>query len=188
MEGHRLAMKRAVEEFGNVPAVFCGLPVPPGEDEQGFAGRIASTAGEAAKKAAEEAFSEAFSDVAPGSSDDAVAEACAAVRAAIGSKPAEEWDSSWSGHLWVPTRRARNKADGSSVEHTVPSYLEGPVRAKPPDFLWLSPDEAIAEHKIVLELYNDITARVEDGVREAEVKVLAKRHARGVGPFLSDRH
>lgn len=188
MEGHRRAMQRAVEEFGNVPAVFCGVPVPPGEDCQDFASRIAGGAAQAAKSAAQAAYDAVFEPETAPESSAAIEELCAAVQGAVEGSSVETWDCKWSGHVWVPTRPARNKAHPSAAHHVVPTYLEGPVRAKPPDFLWLSADEAIEEHKIVLQLYNDITARVEDGVREAEVKVLAKRHSRGVGPFISDRH
>jgi len=97
------------------------------------------------------------------------------------------WEADWEGRVWVPTRPVRNRHDPDSARGVVPCYLEGPIRARPRDFLWLSPDEAIEEHRHTLALYEAITARIEDAERVAEAKVLAHRHAKGLGPFDSDR-
>ena len=73
----------------------------------------------------------------------------------------------------VPTRVLRTGA-------TVPTYIEAPLRIKPPDHLFLSPEEAAAEETHRLQLYSDITARISDAVAGLEREVMAHRAAQGI--------
>ena len=62
----------------------------------------------------------------------------------------------------------------------VPTYIEAPLRAKPPDHLFLTPEQAAEEEDIRLQLYSDITQRVADAVAALEREVMAHRAARGI--------
>ncbi|KAA0158209.1 hypothetical protein FNF31_00517 [Cafeteria roenbergensis] len=205
LQGHRRAMKLAAREFGAIPPAFCGVPIPPKEDPSTFAKSIFRGTGESIRRVASDAFHAANAEreaaaVAAGKKSEAAAAPAPAAldgdAAAVDSIFAEwkgtpqevrEWERSWTGHIWVPTRPTRNRPSAEAVEGLVPAYLEGPVRARPRDYLWLTEEEAIAEHKVTLELYNKITQRVEDGMRAAEKRALAWRHERGLGPTREER-
>lgn len=73
----------------------------------------------------------------------------------------------------VPTRKLRTGA-------VVPTYIEAPLRVKPPDHLYLNPSEAAQEEDLRLQLYSRIAARLQDAVAALERDVMTHRRAKGI--------
>lgn len=61
----------------------------------------------------------------------------------------------------------------------VPAYTEAPLRIKPPDHAFLTPDEAALEEDARLQLYSDIATRIEHAMAALEVRVFERRKAQG---------
>lgn len=68
----------------------------------------------------------------------------------------------------IPTRRLRTGA-------VVPQYVEAPLRIKPPDHLFLTPQEAVEEEDYRLQLYSDISTRLEQALVVLEAQVMRRR-------------
>jgi hypothetical protein len=196
MSGHREAMVQAAMEYGHIPAAFCGLPVPPNRGAVDFARECghsyenaAANAANSALVASEDGAATAEAWLSNEEVQGVLREVDAMVEREWTGSPAQvsAWDEKWDGMIWVPYRQVRNRPVAEAVKHPVPAYLEGPFRARPRDYLWLTAEEALEEHRLTRQLYADITARVEDGMRGAEARVLEHRHAKGLGPHETDR-
>ncbi len=72
----------------------------------------------------------------------------------------------------IPTRTLRTGV-------VVPTYAEAPLRVKPPDHAFLTLAEAQAEEMLRLQLYADITARLQVAMAGLETKAMARRRAQG---------
>ena len=72
----------------------------------------------------------------------------------------------------VPTRVLRTGA-------IVPTYIEAPLRAKPPDHDYLSPAEAAEEEELRLALYAAVADRLAGALLVLEGEVMEHRRARG---------
>lgn len=95
--------------------------------------------------------------------------------------------SDWDGAMWIPTRAVRGSARPGAPTYLIPSFVEEPLRVRPPDHLWLTADEALEEHRIRLALYAAITDRIEQATRDTEARVLAWRKEHGLGHKDADR-
>ena len=73
----------------------------------------------------------------------------------------------------IPTRTLRT---GS----VVPMYIEAPLRAKPPDHAFLSPEEAKLEEGLRLQLYSDIAERLRVALMQCEARAMEHRASTGV--------
>ena len=79
------------------------------------------------------------------------------------------------GHAMVPTKTL---ADGT----VVPAFKDAPLRVRPPDYDLLTDGERLQEHQLRLNLYRDITERIENAMRLLEDRARAHRRSKGYGP------
>jgi Acyltransferase len=88
------------------------------------------------------------------------------------AEPATRTQEDAHGRALIPTKTL---SDGT----VVPLFRDAPLRARPPDHDLLSDAEAREEHRLRLDLYRDITERIEAATRALEHTARERRRAKG---------
>jgi hypothetical protein len=138
----------------------------------------AAEASSVAAAAAAPAGTDAAASVAPGEAGSAAARKPWRMRA--GPEPSSAYEGAEPVPLSdepvveiIPTRVLRTGA-------VVPSFIEAPLYAKPPDHDFLTPEEARMEEVIRLRLYAEISDRVQAALEDLEWKVRERRKSQGI--------